>query len=741
MNIFLHRPAALAAAIGILASLISIFIGSFGRIILLIAALVSSFMGVVLHKRLKYDQIAGMKLGNFMITVGVMTAMLMLSSILLWDGEIGELEKLCYEDRSVATEAVIIAKNSAADWYSNYDIELISANGRRKRTFGRLVCESDQALSIGDRISFNAVFSPLDEVYADYGLDKYDLIASGTRFVCSPSDRLTRLESSSGIRVLVSLAREKISAAISIFTDRDTAAIIKALLLSERDGIGIFRRDMKRCGTTHLLALSGMHLAVISAIIDRVGRQFKLSKPKRLICQIICAFAMLAIAGFPYSLMRAAVMLLIVTIFRGLWRDRDPITVLFWTAWLITLFDPAALLDVGFQLSFLATFGVAVSELANRRIKTRFHRFRKKHKLLRKLLEPLYGVVVSLSAQLFIIPILWLKFGEISLLSVPATLILSPFITVILWLALPYTAAACIGMSICAGLLGDAIGFASSIMVDITSALSSLPLYLSMSYSFSIVLLLLVPMVLIIINRFKRVDFLSVVILFALWNPIYFGVVKTYELIHSDENALRFATVKTDDAVFLRSGSGCMVIDVSSGNSRIIREIDSTLSDMNKTEIDTYMLTHLHNAHARGFKKLCESRLVRRLVIPEPETDDEAAYARRIIELSDELGIEVLSYSRTGFESIAFGNSLITVEAPGELSRSKHEVIGISFELGDRSVFYAGSSRWELEKEPLADTIVIGTHGPKVKSEPQYFAKEIFAIENGREIIGKAAKQ
>lgn len=739
LNIFAHRPAALSAALGLLIVILSFLTGFAGRLIILCAIILLMLLGLLCFHRVKARTIAGMNAAHFILIFGAMTLPLILSSISLWDMKIGRLERFCGDDGTIPVEAVVINKSSAADWYSNYDIELRSVAGKGARIAGRLICKSDQALSIGDHIAFEAVFSKLDEAYADYGLDKYDLVASGMRFVCSPEGEIARLGKKDGISVRISRLRERIGAAITVYTKPDTAAMIKALLLSESDGLGIFRRDIRRCGASHLLALSGLHLAVVSAIIDRIGKRLKLSKRKRLCSQLVCAMIMLAIAGFPYSLVRATVMLLIITLSRAIGGDRDIVTVLFWTAWSIVLLDPAALVDIGFQLSFFATLGVAAAARANRRLKNIFHRFRRKHKRLRVILKPLYGVVISLGAQLFILPLLYFHFGELSLLGTVSTLLLSPLVTLIVWLSLPYTAAACLGFSLFAGAVGSMIGLCSDIMQRLASLLSRLPLYISLRYDFSIWLILLLPAALLIIRRFRKVDMLLVIILFAIWHPVYFIAVRLCEGTREFANELCFVTVNTDDAALLRSNGKCMLVDISSGGTSLVRKVDRKLPELELTEIDTYFLTHLHNAHIKSFRRLLEKRLVRRLVIPEPRTDDEAAYAMALTELAIEQEIEVISYSSLDGENIDFGAAAIKVEVPGKLSRSKHEVIGISFDIGSGKVFYAGSSRWELDEEYDFDAVVIGTHGPKLKTEPDYELERIFKVGESFRILGKAS--
>lgn len=203
------------------------------------------------------------------------------------------------------------------------------------------------------------------------------------------------------------------------------------------------RESFRVAGLSHALAASGFHLTVLLGVVSAVGRP--LARPLRLALAAAAIVGFLLLAGAQGSVVRAVLMgaVALLALEFG-WRAR-PIPLLLTTVVTMLLIQPAWLVDVGFQLSAVATAGLLVSasplELA---IAARLPPGRPgRPGWLRRTLAP--ALAVPLAASLWTLPLQLLHFGVVPIYAVPANLAAGPLLT-------PLTLAA-MGLSLVALLL------------------------------------------------------------------------------------------------------------------------------------------------------------------------------------------------------------------------------------------------------------------------------------------------
>src|SRR5699024_9163331 len=104
-----------------------------------------------------------------------------------------------------------------------------------------------------------------------------------------------------------------------------------------------------------LLALSGLHIAIVCGIFSFFFRKLCIPTRPRALLTILVVVSYLTLTGFPYSAIRAALMAIFVQAAKFFRRESDRINSLLFAAVLILLFNPHAIFDMGFTLSFSAT--------------------------------------------------------------------------------------------------------------------------------------------------------------------------------------------------------------------------------------------------------------------------------------------------------------------------------------------------------------------------------------------------
>ena len=197
----------------------------------------------------------------------------------------------------------------------------------------------------------------------------------------------------------------------------ESAGLVDALLTGSGNGISEEGRNaFGALGLAHLLAVSGLNVSLTAGAAWLLCRKLRFPLPVSLLLSFMTLFAYVLFAGPAPSLLRAAVMWVVMMGAMLTARRYDTITALGATAILLLVLNPLDLFDAGFQLSFAATAaivlwaGPALRLLPQQRGVQRFAG----------------GVGITVFVQLFALPLVLWYFGGLSLVSPLANLVLVP---------------------------------------------------------------------------------------------------------------------------------------------------------------------------------------------------------------------------------------------------------------------------------------------------------------------------
>ncbi len=245
--------------------------------------------------------------------------------------------------------------------------------------------------------------------------------------------------------------------------DGEAYAVVSAMTLGDKGSLTHELREVYSVtGASHILALSGLHLSIIYML-------FTLLIPIRkwrIVTQaltIIGIWAFAFLTGLSPSITRAATMLTIYGLLSVGYREKMSINALAFTAILLLLISPSSLYNIGFQMSFLAVFGILL-------FMPLFECILPQHVLQRySLLKWLWGLItVSISAQICVAPLIAFYFHRFSVYFLLSNFIVIPcaYIIIIGGLLLLLTHAA---------LLVKLLTGTVSFMTQSLSTISSLP--------------------------------------------------------------------------------------------------------------------------------------------------------------------------------------------------------------------------------------------------------------------------
>ncbi|KAA9041842.1 ComEC family competence protein [Ginsengibacter hankyongi] len=208
----------------------------------------------------------------------------------------------------------------------------------------------------------------------------------------------------------------------------DESSLAKALLIGYKVDLD---KDLVQAysnvGVVHLIAISGLHLALIYAMLLWVtGKISFIQKSKfiRLFIILFCLWFFSLLTGASASVLRSAVMFTFIATGATFGKKASIYNSLASSAFVLLCYDPFMLWDVGFQLSYCAVLGIVIAQ------KYVFNWFYFSSKLLNKIWKL---AAVSLTAQIFTLPLCLYYFHQFPLLFLLSNVVAIPLSTIALW--------------------------------------------------------------------------------------------------------------------------------------------------------------------------------------------------------------------------------------------------------------------------------------------------------------------
>jgi len=170
------------------------------------------------------------------------------------------------------------------------------------------------------------------------------------------------LEQRATLNYLRQLLSERL---LLLLQSEDVSGLLVALVTGDRQYLSASHwQALQRTGTTHLMAISGLHIGLIFALFYWIGKQIWCCLPQlclyrpaqdvAMVSGLLAAIVYAALAGFSIPTQRALIMLAVIVLSLLLRRAVAPLSVLLVALLAVLLIDPLSILNVGFWLSYAA---------------------------------------------------------------------------------------------------------------------------------------------------------------------------------------------------------------------------------------------------------------------------------------------------------------------------------------------------------------------------------------------------
>ncbi len=310
------------------------------------------------------------------------------------------------------------------------EVESVFANSRSSSASGLVLVETygNEDIAYGDRVRATGALDPPGAgdafSYADY------LGRQGV-FTIMRNAGLEVIGEGAGAPLMAALLELKqiVRGVIESALPEPQAGLLTGIMLGDERGISpALEAAFERVGASHIIAISGFNMVIVSAIVLRmfssaVGDRSSVAS----VCAVVVVVMYSLFVGASPGILRAALMSSLLIMGNQLRRRTFLPTSLAGVTLALSFFDPNVLLDIGFQLSFFAVLGLGLFvDPLSAKFETLLE-----SALPSQVAKPIHSflnepLIVSFAAQVATLPLIILYFGRLSLLSLPVNLLIVP---------------------------------------------------------------------------------------------------------------------------------------------------------------------------------------------------------------------------------------------------------------------------------------------------------------------------
>lgn len=627
-------------------------------------------------------------------------------------------EITAYNETEKEIVAVVEEITYRADYFVSYTVRVISVDDEKTGFSCALSVPYDIGAEENDVIRLKVSFAlpekenygfPLREYYSSRGIyvmaEATDENASIVGFDRSIPSYFRNISS-------------RISVILKTWLGREHGGFVSGLLIGRKSDIpDSINNSYRYLGISHILSVSGLHLTILAGTLLMLLKFLTLRRSIRYVLTVSFIIFFILLTGARPSVMRSAIMLILLLSSEILGRDYDPITALASAAFVIILFSPTSVYDAGFILSISATAGIIL--LGAPITKWLYHISKGKGLFLIMLCRLLTVLAITASATVFTLPAIWHFFGETSSVSLLTNIVFIPLNTALMYLSLLFLIF--YKTPIAPSLSGMASSMAKLISDLSRFCMRVLPPPIDLTYPFTVIAIIATLGVLVFFLSKKR-RALALVLSVTSFALSYFACLTYYDHLHKGEESVIYASVKGNDYVIVHAKNKTLLCDFSDGGYSSARHaFELVQPKLHDSSVDSVLLTHLHRKHIEMISRLSDNNRISQLLIPSPQSDDEVIFAKAIEEAAKARNINVITYDSNIDASFGFNGIKITLYKKVYIKRSVQPMHLMRID-GKRNFLYIGSAVFEgdlkdkaLDALKYTDVLFLGAHGPLIK--------------------------
>ena len=656
---------------------------------------------------------------------------------------------------------IIISEKQEKQYYNKYKIK-VNHDNQNLRFY--ITTNKDIELEYGDKITFSGTYIK-PEVQRNYkGFDYSEYLKQLKICGTIKCEKIKILEKNQGNNIFQ--ISNQISNKIILNTKKilkeETSSILLGLILGYKlDLDEETQENFRNASMSHILAVSGMHVGYVILGINFIFKNL-IGKRKTNILSILILIFYMFITNFSPSITRAGIMGIIMIFSKLIYRKNDIYTSISISLFLILIYNPFLIQNLGLQLSYGGVIGIILFNksilkfLKNIKVKNKLYKYRIRPKI-QKYLDKIKEIIsVSTSVQIFILPIILYNLNIFNPYFLISNLVLSFVIGPIVILGFLFIIIVCLNTSI-AVIFSPMIQIGIKILIFISN-IGKLPfskIYIATPSLFSILIYYLSLIVIFFMYKIyssknpnktqiriknlialvkiklrqnrQKVKYLLAIIIFLIFviNLIPQNLKIHFIDVGQGDSSL---IITPQNKTILIDGGGSSSSDFDVGKRTLIPYI----LDRGFSKIDVVIISHFDQDHIGGILTLLQELKIGKVYISK-QTEESENY-KKFLEIVNERKIkvyEVVAGNRIRIEKNLYFDVLWPTRNQITTNVLNNNAIVCNLKYKDFSMIFTGDIEEIAEKEILelysknkkilnANILKVGHHGSKTSSTSEF---------------------
>ena len=578
---------------------------------------------------------------------------LFLVSVIISNIQITLLEKSFdekYKNVSENLEIVgTIISNPMDKQYKNQyilKVEKINENKSYKNTNLQLnVKKEEQLLSYGDKIIIKGNFEEASSARNEGGFDYKQYLKSKNVYgIISVDKKDIKLIKKNNVDVIDLLAN-KVSNSMKIKIEQnlsnETSKLLSGILIGNKNNLQKeIQEDFRNSSLSHVLAISGMHVSYIILGITFVINKMKFNKKVSKVITIFILLFFIILTGKTASVTRACFMSSYIILASLFHKKAHVLASISISLLIILIINPYLILDIGLQLSYGGTIGIVlIYPILKKLKKKKEDKNSKFKKIIHKIKDKILDIIlITISANLVIFPIVLFHYNTISFTFIISNLLISPIIGIIIILGFISVFASYI-ISPISKVMFLILQIFLNLLIKIAHFCAELPfskvyfptpkIYVIVIYYVFLIFIILARNKIIVIKKINKKIIIIFVIIIIILNLILNFIPKTF--------TISFIDVGQGDSMLISTPKGKKIL-IDGGGSRDEESFNigkQTLIPylLNKgiTKLDYILISHFDSDHVGGILSVLEELKVEKVIICEQEENENYRRFKEIV--------------------------------------------------------------------------------------------------------------
>ncbi len=306
---------------------------------------------------------------------------------------------------------IIIGEKQEKRYYNKYIVEA-KYNNKNLKLY--IYTKKDIELNYGDKIAFSGTYTRPEKQRNYKGFDYSQYIKQLKVYGTIRCEEIKFIKNNQGNRIfkISNQILERIVSKTKKVLNEETASILLGLILGNKTDIDEQTQDdFRNASMSHILAISGMHVAYVLLGINFIFKKLFGKKNTEIISIFILIFYMF-ITNFSPSIVRAGIMGIILIFSKLIYRKNDIYNTISISLFLILIYNPFLIQNLGLLLSYGGVIGIVIFNkyilniLKNINVKNKIYKYKIRPKIGRYIDKIKEIISVSISVQLFILPLI-----------------------------------------------------------------------------------------------------------------------------------------------------------------------------------------------------------------------------------------------------------------------------------------------------------------------------------------------